>query len=398
MEQERTSQEAISAQVILIPRWIQLVMLPLLLIGLWGVARAAGPVLLVFLVAGLLALILNPLVRRFEQARLPRGVAIACVYLTFLIAIAGIGALVANPIANQVQSFQDNFPQYVTDANHSLASLQGWLDHHGIHVKIQSGGESALTRLEHDIVGSSGKLVGFTRDFLGKVIGALIAVVLTLVVSIYMLIYGKRIGDGVRGMLPPAQGPDDDLPTRVERAVASYIRGQLLFSLIMGGSAAAGLWIFGATGIFPEGRTYAGFFGVFYGLMELLPFIGPILGAAPPVLIALLQHPLTAFWLVLLFLGLQQVEGHIVAPNVFGRALRINPLLVIFALLFGYELYGVIGALVSLPVAAMLRESIVYFHQHARLEPWPAVVGVQAGVSETASATPPPVARDEAQP
>ena len=106
-----------------------------------------------------------------------------------------------------------------------------------------------------------------------------------------------------------------------------------------------------------------------------------MLGAAPPVLIALFEDPLTAIWLVLLFVALQQLEGHIVAPLVFGRALRINPLLVIFALLFGAHLHGVIGALVALPVAAMLRETVMYLSEHLRLEPWPvATAGRSAGL------------------
>jgi hypothetical protein len=105
--------------------------------------------------------------------------------------------------------------------------------------------------------------------------------------------------------------------------------------------------------------------------MELIPYVGPVLGATPPVLIALVQDPLTAIWLVLLFVALQQLEGHVVAPLVFGHTLRINPLLVIFALLFGAHLYGIIGALVALPLAAMLRETIVYLREHLRLEPWP---------------------------
>lgn len=68
------------------------------------------------------------------------------------------------------------------------------------------------------------------------------------------------------------------------------------------------------------------FFGVFYGLMELIPYLGPVLGAAPPVMVALFQGDLwTALWLVLLFVALQQLEGHVVAPQVFGHTLRINP-------------------------------------------------------------------------
>ena len=75
-------------------------------------------------------------------------------------------------------------------------------------------------------------------------------------------------------------------------------------------------------------------------------------------------------WVALLFIGLQQIEGHIASPLIFGHALRINPLLVIFALLFGAELFGIIGALVALPVAAVVRETVVYLRQHLVLEPW----------------------------
>ena len=75
-------------------------------------------------------------------------------------------------------------------------------------------------------------------------------------------------------------------------------------------------------------------------------------------------------WVSLLFVGLQQIEGHVVAPLVFGHALRINPLLVIFALLLGGELYGIPGALMALPTAAILRETVVYLREHLVLEPW----------------------------
>ena len=124
-----------------------------------------------------------------------------------------------------------------------------------------------------------------------------------------------------------------------------YVRGQLLFSLIMGASAALALWIFGVLGIFPDGAQYALFFGAFYGLMELIPYIGPILGPLPPVLVALFANPISALWVVLLFIALQQLEGHVVAPQVFRISLRINPILIILALLIGYQIYGIVGAL-----------------------------------------------------
>ncbi len=186
-----------------------------------------------------------------------------------------------------------------------------------------------------------------------------------------MLVYGERIGALVRRLMPPGDGtPDDDFPTRVQRAVSGYVRGQLLFSVAMGTGAGLGLWVFGLLGIFHDGKTYALAFGIFFGLMELVPFVGPFLGALPPILVALFQDPLTGLWVGLLFVGLQQIEGHLVAPQIFGHALRINPLLVIFALLVGGEIYGIVGALVSLPIAAVLRETAVYLHRHLALEPW----------------------------
>jgi len=192
-----------------------------------------------------------------------------------------------------------------------------------------------------------------------------------IVLSVYMLIYGERIGAGVRAIMPPGDGtPEDDFPLRIQRAVGGYVRGQGLFSLAMGTGAGVGMWVFGATGVFHDGKTYAFAFGAWFGLMELIPFVGPFLGALPPLLVALFQDPLTAVWLGIFFSALQQLEGHVVAPYIFGHTLRINPLLVIFALLLGGEAYGVLGALLALPLAAMLRETVVYLRRHLVLEPW----------------------------
>jgi predicted PurR-regulated permease PerM len=205
-----------------------------------------------------------------------------------------------------------------------------------------------------------------------------------------MLVYGERIAVLARAVMPPGDGSrEDDFPRRVTRAVGGYVRGQLLFSLAMGTGAGIGLYIFGELGIFPEGKTYALGFGAFFGLMELIPYVGPFLGAAPPVLIALFQDPLTAVWVALLFVGLQQIEGHIVAPMVFGHALRINPLLVIFALLFGGELFGILGALLALPTAAVLRETVVYLRERLVLEPW----GTTSPLALAGAERPPPERR-----
>ncbi len=356
---------------VVVPRWMQLVLLPLAVLALWLLARAAGKVLLLFIIAGLIALILNPAVGFLHRPRFPRGLAVLAVYLGFFLSLAGIGILLANPISHQVRTFADNLPHIEHEANTQIAKLQRYFNRHGIHVEIVKPGKTALQSLSEKVAKSSSKFASFGGALLTEVANALFDLILIFVVSVYMLLYGPRIGALVRRVMPDGDGTKaDDYPLLVQRAVSRYVGGQLAFSVIMGLSAGIALYIFGVLGIFPDGSKYALAFGVFYGVMELIPYIGPILGAIPPVLVALFTEPITAVWVVLLFIGLQQLEGHVVAPQVFGHTLRINPLLVIFALLLGLQVYGIIGALVALPIVAVLRETTVYLSRHLTLEPW----------------------------
>lgn len=355
----------------MVPRWIQLVVLPLALLGLWALARAARTVLLILIIASVIALILNPLVTLLHRRRVPRGLAIPVVYVGLLAAVIGIGVLLSNPVSTQIRHFEHNLPRYTHNANHDLAQVQRFFNKHGIHIHIQKQGQTALQTLQKSLQKHSGAVVSFSSNLLSKVVTVAIDAILTLVLSVYLLVYGNQIGALVRRIMPPGDGtPQDDYPLLVQRAVSRYVRGQLTFSLIMGVSAGIALTIFGLVGVFPDGRTYAVFFGGWYALMELVPYIGPILGALPPVLLALFEHPLTAVWVILLFVALQQLEGHLVTPQVFRISLRINPILIILALLVGYQLYGIAGALIALPVITVIRETVVYLQKHMVLEPW----------------------------
>ena len=356
---------------LVVPRGVQLVLLLVGLLALWVAARAARSVVEIIIVASFIALMLNPFVAFLGRRGIPRGVAIPLAYLSLLLVIAGIGLALAQPITNQVDAFQRNVPQLVREANKTLNNVQTFFNHHGIHVQVEKQGQTALQTLQTKVLKSSSSLLSFTTSLLTSAAGAAISLVLIFVMSVYLLVYGRQIGTLVRRWLPDADGtPEDDYPTRVQRAVGGYVRGQLLFSIVMGTTAGLALWLFGLLGIFHDGRTYAFAFGAFFGVMELVPFIGPVLGAIPPIAVALFENPLTALWVVLLFIVLQQLEGHIVAPQIFSHALRINPLLVIIALLFGDAIYGIIGALMALPVAAVIRETILYLRRHVVLEPW----------------------------
>src|SRR4051794_19265468 len=356
---------------VVVPRWVQLVTVLLGGLALYAIVRAAGPVLLLFITAAIIALILNPLVAAFQRLRLPRGLAILIVYAGFFATLAFVGALLANPVAEQYSTFRDDVPSIVRSANGRLADVQDYFDRKNINIEVKKQGQTALGTLQQRVVGGTDQVVSFGTDLVTRLITAGFGLILIFVLSVYMLIYGERIGALARDVMPPGDSTrEDDFPYRVNRAVAGYVRAQLLFSVAMGVGVGVGLYLLGVLGIFPDGKTYALIFGAFFGLMELIPYVGPFLGAAPPVLVAFFQDPLTAVWVSLFFVGLQQIEGHVVAPTIFGHALRVNPLLVIFALLLGGELYGIIGALLALPTVAVLRETVVYLREHTVFEPW----------------------------
>src|SRR6185437_4599320 len=113
---------------VVVPRWVQLVLLPLGLLGIWALARAAGTVFLILVIASVVALILNPLVRMLERIKVPRGLAIATVYLGWVAVIVGIGVALSEPVSTQVSHFQNDVPSLTRQANRDLANLQKFLD------------------------------------------------------------------------------------------------------------------------------------------------------------------------------------------------------------------------------------------------------------------------------
>src|SRR3954453_2169768 len=184
---------------VVVPRWDQLVMLPVGILALWALARAVGTVLLIFIVAGVIALILNPLVASLQRRlRFPRGLAVATVYLGLLAVVVAIGFLLANPISDQAGRFGRDVPSIIDDANARLGDVQDYFDDKGIHVEIVRQGETALQTLQEKVVGGTSDIVSFGGDLLTRVVQAGLGLILVVVLSVYMLVYGERIGAGVR--------------------------------------------------------------------------------------------------------------------------------------------------------------------------------------------------------
>jgi predicted PurR-regulated permease PerM len=363
-----------------IPRWIQLVGLPLLLLLVWAVAGVVRHAIFLFMVAALIALLLNPIVRGLGRLWIPRGLAVAIVYLAFAAAVALSIVAISTVVVKQTRSATHRIDHYFTvesgqprrtGAKQDLVRFQHWLDtHHLQRIKVEKQGNNFLNNIgTRDVSKYTTKVLNWAEGAGLAVVQLLFNGVLIVVVSIYMLLDMHRLTRAIDRRFPPRAG-SESLVVRVERALASYVRGQFLLSLIIGGSAGLGIWVLGATGAVQDVDRYALLFGVWVAVAELIPYVGPWLGAAPPVAYALVTHPIGALWLTLLFLAIHQIEGHVVVPKVMGNALRLHPLLVIFGLLAGAEIYGLPGVLVALPLLAAVRAIWEFFAERVQLEPW----------------------------
>jgi predicted PurR-regulated permease PerM len=384
-----------------IPRWIQLVGLPVLALIALVIAGKVFHAVFLFLVAGLIALLLDPLVRALETLRIPRGFSIAIVYLSFATALAVVVIALGVFVVNRTQSAATRIDTYLTSKNgrtgqtqfgQDVDRLQHWLDtHHLRRIDIRKQGQDFATRIQQKDIGKyTTKAIDFLRGAAISIFQLLFSLVLVLVVSIYMLLDMGRLKTGVDLRFPPKPG-HTGLVIRMERAVAGYVRGQFLLSAIIGSSAGIGLWLLGTLGWAPGADHYAILFGAWVAITELIPYLGPWLGGAAPVIYELVVHPISALWVFLLFLGIHQIEGHIVVPNVMGNALRLHPLLVIFGLLAGAELYGLPGVLIALPFLAVVRAMWDFFGERVELEPWKeGVVPVEVEIEQTRPLEPVP--------
>ena len=370
---------ATPGHTIQIPRWIQLVGLPVLAVLAFLLVGTLGHVLFLFLTASVIAFMLNPLVRDLTRLKVPRSLSVIIVYAIFAAIVVALLIAIGVVAFDQARNAAERVDAYVTDVDSAtgqtaaeldIDGLQVWLDDHGLEsVQVREQVNEWIDSL------GTGEISGYVQDGIEFAQGAAISVLLLLfsailivVISIYMLLDMPRLERSIDRRFPPHGGPP--LTNQIESALWGYVKGQAILSTVIGTSAGVGMWILGKTGLVEGADEYALLFGLWTAFIEVIPYIGPWLSAVPPVIYALFVDPVGVIWVTLLFLFIYQVEGHIVVPNVMASALRLHPLLVIFGLLAGGELYGIAGVLVALPTMAGLRAVWGFFRPRIRLQPW----------------------------
>jgi predicted PurR-regulated permease PerM len=355
--------------------------------------RQLSGVLLTFLMAAVLAYILNPLVRRLEQLRVPRVLAVVGVFAALTLAVVTALLVLIIPAIGQVQSLIQD-PSALVERINGLVARARELPYVG--ERIAEIDQRAITGFVQSNAPSAGQVLQGATGFIGGVFGVfgtVLNLVLMLLVSIYLLLDRERITRAVLGVMPETvRDHAVELFHAVERTLIRYLKGQLTLCAIMG--------IIGwAIAFFVIGQ-YSLVIGLWVGLTEIIPVLGAFLGAVPAVLIALFVGGFYKALLVAgLFLVAQQIEGNILVPRIQGGSVGVHPLWVLFATLAGTALYGIVGAIFAVPIVAIVAATLRYLRSTLVFEQWgkPPLVPATEGREEPPTATTPSVVAGHSQ-
>ncbi|MHB9090448.1 MAG: AI-2E family transporter [Chloroflexota bacterium] len=338
---------------------------------LWDLALRFGDIIMLFTAAWIVAFVLRPLVRLFNvKLPLPWWLAVGVVYLLFFAFVVSLGVLLIPALVSQVADLAVKVPAWVALLPAWYQSVQGHLPE---QVRVENlpsvfNQRDILTQLQQIAT----TLLQSAIVWLTGIASALFGLIFVLIMSFYLALDGDRIAESVLQLVP------DDykegvyfLIESVDRSFGGFLRGQGLQAVISATGTALTMGAFGVPYIV-LGTTIA-------ALAMIVPFVGPFLAIAPPVIFAGLDGSLSkVVGVTIVLLILQQVVFNVVAPKLMSQAVGIHPLLVFLALLVGSKVAGVAGAILGVPVVAVIAAMAGFFYQRNR----PATETVTPGVSD----------------
>jgi predicted PurR-regulated permease PerM len=283
----------------------------------------------------------------FFQRYMRRGIAIALTYLMVLLIPIGLGAALLPPIVNQISDVATNAPEYVQDVedyvrdNETLNDLNNKYD---ITEKLQ---EEAAKLPER-----AGDAAGVLRDIGFGLVSSIFAGVTILILSIFMVAAGPRWIEGfIRMQRPEHADRIERTLRRIANAIGNYVGGALLQATIAGFSAFIVLTILGV--------PFAGPLAVIIFVFDLIPVVGATIGAVlVGIVTAFVNFPIALIIWVIFAIVYQQVENYLIQPQIQKRATKIEAFVVLVAVLFGSTLFGILGAILAIPVAASIQITV----------------------------------------
>ena len=308
----------------------------------WLLYTVRSTLILIY-ISGMLAMGISPLVRGIERqrvipigTRVPRWVAILIIYAGIIGVLVIIGMLVVPPLVEQAEDLWRSLPQRFAEAQQTLVRI-------GVLREPITIGE-AVKQAPTQGANAAATVFGAVRNVVGGVFG----VITLLLLTFYMLVESREMFSFFVRLFPVAQRPRvAAISASVTEKVSAWLGGQLLLAGIIGLTSAVGLGLMGV--------PYFYVLALISAIGEMIPMVGPILAAVPAIAVAATVSPGLALGVAVFFLIQQQLENSVLVPKIMGRQVGLSAVTVIIALGVGSELLGVVGAILSVPTAAIVQ-------------------------------------------
>lgn len=295
-------------------------------------------ILVLLFVSLIFSAAIDPWVDMLQRLRIPRAIGVMVIYILVAAIIAGAVLLIVPPIIKQFNDLSHDFPYYVEKLTVSYETVREYTVQHGLLDRIKE----SVGGLEQNLTRAAGGIFSTVSG----IFGGIVSFFLVLVITFYMVVEEDAMKKVVWSIAPPKdQTYVMQLINRMQRQVGYWMRGQLILMFLVGFFTWLGL-------LFIEPmREYALVLGLIAGIFEFIPYLGPTLSSVPAVLLAFTISPFLALLVIVLYIIIQQVEGNILVPKIMQRAVGLNPIVSIAVLMAGLSLGGVVGGLLSIPVA-----------------------------------------------
>lgn len=308
-------------------------------------------IVMIILVSIIVASSVEPLVKWFVRYRFPRVFAVLLIYVTGFFSFFTIFYLLIPPLANDFRDFLLNLPMLVGRAFAEVQERMPFLPSDIIVGTLQNVAENADAVVRSSLSG--------TLRISVSVVERIISVILIFVISFYLAVQEDGIANFLRIVTPREHEPYIlSLWSRSQRKIGRWLQGQILLGLIIG------VVVFIALTILQV--EYAFILAVLSALFEIIPYFGPIMAAIPAIAVAAIQSPFLGLLVGIIFFFVQQIENHLIYPQVVRKTVGVPPLLAIIALLVGGKIAGPLGIIIAIPVAVVLVEYMNDLAEHKK--------------------------------
>ncbi len=319
-----------------------------------GVIYLIRDALTAFVIGALIAFLINPIVDRVQKI-IPRAVAILLTLAALLALLAAVGTVFVPLLTTEVGQLQQQAPQIVEQAQRQVEQLRGRpITMLGLRVDLTAQASGLDKRAGEFLLGQFGNALSIGLAALNL----LLQLLLTLIVAFLVSLDSHRMSGFTRRLVPGDYRADfDDIWPKLKAMLRSYLRGQLTVAAIIGISVGVALAF--------EGVQFAFALGVVAGILALVPFVGPWIGAVPIELVALSDGPGKAVVVGITYFVITNIVLQLLFPRIVGAAVKLPALMVIIAFIAGFSLAGVLGMFVAIPFAAAI--AIIFDHIYPRV-------------------------------